>query len=339
MNAPAPKLPDPTGGTPAPQPTAGSPPVPPNKEPAAPAAGATPPVPGATPPAGTPPADAKPKGSSIYQDVGLEEPGKEGTTVWPTDWREQLAAGAGDPKAAKLLERFQSPADVAKALIAAQQKIRSGEYKRAAPPSDNPEELKAWREEQGIPESPDGYEIPGVDLATLDPATKDTLEFMRGKLHEAAFDKGKAGVVAQLLQDVAVREIERTAQADATNRDAVEDALRAEWGAEYRRNINMNGAFLNQHFGDGMEAVLNARAPDGRRLADMPEFNKFLNAMARANGSDVMFDGDVKGGASIETRLEEIRRIMATNINEYYAKGLDKEYSQLLEKQEARARR
>jgi hypothetical protein len=246
--------------------------------------------------------------------------------------------GNPDPKAGKLLERFQSPADVAKALIAAQQKIRSGEYKRAAPAGDNPEEIKAWRDEQGIPDSPDGYEIPGVDLATLDPDTKATIDHMRTRLHGENFDKGKATVVASILQEVATMQAERTAEADATRMDNVEDTLRAEWGPEYRKNLNMNGALLSQHFGDEMDDVLKARMPNGTRLADHPVFNKFLNAMARATGNDVMFDGDVNGGKSVDARIQEIKQIMETNINEYYAKGLDKEYAQLLEKQEARKR-
>lgn len=339
MNAPAPKLPDPTGGTPNPPPAAPSPNAPPSK----PAAAATPPAPGATPPAsGATPPPASPARGSIYADVGLEEPGKPSSTSWPTDWRDQLAQAAGGADAAKALARYQSPADVAKALLAAQQKIRSGEYKRAMPSSDNPEEVKAWRDEQGIPDSPEGYDIPqiqGVDLANLDPATKAGIDVLRGGLHKANLNKEQAATVSQAFLELATKQTEMQAEADAQRMDAVEDALRAEWGPEYRRNINMNGALLTQHFGNDMDAVLSARMPDGTRLADSPAFNKFLNNMARANGTDVMFDGDVKGGTSIDGRLAEIKQVMQTNINEYYAKGLDKEYAQLLEKQQARAGR
>lgn len=329
MNAPAPKLPDPTGATPSPPPAAANPPAP------------TPP-PGNAPPAATPPAAApKDKGGSIYAAVGEPEPGAPGSSAWPSDWREQSVQAIGDPKAAKLLERFQSPVDMAKALVAAQQKIRSGEYKRAAPVGDNPEEIKAWREEQGIPDSPEGYEIPqiqGVDLASLDPVAKAGVDVLRQGLHKANLNKEQGATVAQAMLDLAASQTEAQAEADATRMDNVEDTLRAEWGPEYRKNLNMNGALLSQHFGDEMDDVLKARMPNGTRLADHPVFNKFLNAMARATGNDVMFDGDVAGGKSVDARIQEIKQIMETNINEYYAKGLDKEYAQLLEKQEARKR-
>jgi len=317
----------PTGGIPNPPPPAASPPAPASKP--------TPPA-AAAPPAAKPPA----KSGSIYEAVGLEEPGKDGSTAWPANWREEFAGG--NAEASKALARYQSPADVAKALLAAQQKIRTGEYKRAMPAADNPEEIKAWREEQGIPETPDGYDLPqidGVDYAKLDEGTKAGLAVLRSGLHAANLNKEQGAIVSKALLDLAAKQTEQQAEADAQRMDAVEDALRAEWGAEYRRNIQMNGALLTQHFGQDMDAVLTARMPDGTRLADHPAFNKFLNAMARLNGSDVMFSGDVKGGASIDSRLEEIRQIMRTNMNEYLSKGLDKEYNQLLEKQQARAGR
>lgn len=318
--------PAPTGSTPNPPPAAASQPAPASKAPAAPAATPAP----------------KPDGRSIYEVVGETEPGKEGSSAWPTDWRDQLAQGAGGADAAKVLARYQSPADVAKALLAAQQKIRSGEYKRAMPTSDSPEELKAWREEQGIPDSPDGYELPqvqGVDMANLDETTKAGLDIIRTGLHKANLSRDQAATVSQAILELSTRQAEAQAEADAGHMDAVEDALRSEWGADYRRNLNMNGALLSQHFGDEMNAILTARTPDGMRLADHPGFNKFLNAMARANGSDVMFDGDVKGGTSIDQRLGQIKQIMETDFNRYLREGLDKEYGQLLEKKEARAGR
>lgn len=331
--AAAPPLkPEQTAATQSPPPAAGSQPAQqPNKPAAAPPAG--------TPPAGTPPA-AKPaaKGGSIYEAIGEPPPGEEGSAAWPSDWREQVSEGI-DPKQAKMLERFPSVKELAKSWIAQRQLISSGEYKRAAPKGDSPEELKAWREEQGIPDSPDGYEVPvapGVDMNALDETSKAGIGVFKESFLAAGLNKEQGTVVAQGLLKMAALQTEATAQADASARDSVEDALRAEWGADYRRNLNMNGAFLKQHFGDGMESLLSARTPEGTRLADMPEFNKFLNAMARNTGGDVMFDGDVKGGASIESQLEEIRKVMRTDINKYNAEGLDVKYRELLEKQQAR---
>ena len=65
----------------------------------------------------------------------------------------------------------------------------TGEYKRAAPKGDSPEDVKAWREEQGIPESPDGYDlpaVPGVDMSTMDEGTKASLGIIKGALHSVS---------------------------------------------------------------------------------------------------------------------------------------------------------
>lgn len=332
--AAAPQKPDPTAATPSPPAGGASPPAPQNN--GAPPAGQQ-----QAPAGGKAPA-AKPAGGSIYEAVGELEPGQEGSASWPSDWRDQVASAIGDPAAIKALERYGSPVEMGKALIAAQQKIRTGEYKRAAPKGDSPEEVKAWREEQGIPESPDGYDlpaVPGVDMSTMDEGTKASLGIIKGALHSANLNKEQAGVVAQSLVQVAAAQAEAAAQADAQNRDAIEDTLRAEWGAEYRRNIDINGAFLTKHFGDGMDDLLNARTPTGMRLADSPEFNKFLNTMAREGGGDILFAGDPKGGASIDSRLDEIKQIMGRDMGEYLSKGLDKEYAKLLERKEARGGR
>lgn len=331
--AAAPQKPDPTAATPSPPAGGASPPAPPNN--GAPPAGQQ-----QAPAGGKAPA-AKPAGGSIYEAIGETPPGEDGSAAWPSDWREQVSEGI-DPKQAKMLERFPSVKELAKSWIAQRQLISSGEYKRAAPKGDSPEDVKAWREEQDIPESPDGYDLPtvqGVDMANLDEGTKATLGIIKGSLHEANFSKEKAAVVANTLIKVAAVQAEQQAQVDAQNRDAIEDTLRAEWGAEYRRNIDMNGAFLTKHFGDGMDDLLNARTPTGMRLADSPEFNKFLNTMAREGGGDILFAGDTKGASSIDARLAEIRQVMNSNFDEYRSKGLDKEYRELLEKQEARAAR
>jgi hypothetical protein len=311
-------MPDPVAPTPTPEkpPVEGTPsPSAPSPDPASPA----------------PKAEGQP--GSIYKDVGLEEPGKEGSTSWPSTWREDMVKGIENPKAADVLKRYQSPADMAKALISAQEKIRSGEYKRvAAPDMADAEAVKAWRLEQGIPASPDEYELPqvaGVDMAKLDDATKENVAAIRTTFHEANLTKEQAVVVSKAMTDLAERTAAAEAQADARAATAVEDALRADWGSEYRTNIAMNVAFMEQTFGKLTDGLLEARLPDGRRLVDVPEFSKSINAMARANGSDVIFDGDKGGGTSIAARRAEIEKIMQTDFGRYQREFAD-EYTKIL---------
>ena len=77
------------------------------------------------------------------------------------------------------------------------------------------------------------------------------------------------------------------------------------------------------------------RTPDGRRLVDNPEFIAFAADQGRAKFGDLDFvnpDGEKKHLA----RKDEIEKIIGTD--EYYEKGYDKEYLEILKKEETRKR-
>ena len=288
-------------------------------------------------------AAAAPKRGSIFEDVGLDEPNTEGTTTWPDTWRDDMARGLEDQKAAEALKRYQSPAEVAKALIAAQQRIRSGEYKRVVPPPEGADEatIKAWREEQGLPATPDDYKIPaiaGVDFDNLDDTTKANLSefkkaFFDGNVPQAAADK-----VASTLVAVAQRQMEQQATADASNMERLDDDLRATWGRDYKANLKMTHAWMSQQFGEQTDEVLLARMPNGQRLVDNPAFLKSMAAAARGSGSDVFFDEGSSHATSLEGRRAEIEKIMNTDFMRYQRENLGDEYSKILSEMEQRGK-
>ncbi len=282
------------------------------------------------------------KPGSIYQDVGLDDPGTKGSTSWPENWRLDMAGG--DDKLAKQLERYQNPADVSKALLAAQQRIRSGEYRRVTPPPDGKDEaaMTAWREENGLPKTADEYSfdvIEGFDFSKADDKTKAALGEFQKTFHGANLSKQQADAVVKGITAVSMQQMEEQAVADADHLDSNEDTLRADWGADYRTNVEANWNFLTQKFGGKDEAlgILEARMPNGMKLANFPAFNKFLNDMARAEGGDVLYGGggDVK---SADSRIAEIEKMLASGGNGYTNEVAD-EYSALLAQKEARAKR
>ena len=66
---------------------------------------------------------------------------------WSDDWRSKMAGG--DAKEAKRLERFASPKEVFKSYRAFETRLSSGELKSALPKDAKPEQLTAWRAENG----------------------------------------------------------------------------------------------------------------------------------------------------------------------------------------------
>lgn len=315
----------PTGGTPNPPPTGG------NQNPNPPPANNQSDDKGNKPPAG----DNGGRKGSIYEDLGVDKPDVKGTASWPENWRLDMA---GDEKLADRLKRYQNPAEVGKALIAAQDRLRSGEYKRAAPPEGADEKtIAAWREEQGLPLKPDEYtfehEGKPVDLGALDADTKAAL----GKFQQAFFEnnvtKQQAGVFNKLLVDIGTQQAEAQAKADAEFYDKNDDDLRASWGSDYKVNIAANWNYMAQAFGeDNAEALITARLPNGMKLADAPWFNKAMNAMARGANGDTLFTGSGEA-KTLEARKAEIETVMRTDINKYTAdKAMQDEYRKILEK-------
>lgn len=286
--------------------------------------------------------NADPKGGaakgSIYEDVGLDAPETKGTATWPDSWRLDMAGG--DEKLAKQLERYSSPADVGKGLLAAQQRIRSGEYKRtAAPDAADEKAMAAWREEQGIPVKAEDYafEVEGkpLDIGTLDENAKAAVADMQKVFHGHNLNKEQAAGVSKLIVDIGMRQAEATAQADAQHYDSNEDALRADWGADFRTNVQANWNWMKGAFGEDEAAQLvEARLPNGMKLGNSPWFNKAMNAAARAVNGESLFAGtsEAKG---VEARIAEIEGIMAKDMSQY-TDAIAREYGDLLAKRPAK---
>ena len=281
----------------------------------------------------------KAKGS-IYEDVGVDGPDVQGTATWPDDWRLQMAGG--DAKLAKQLERYQNPADVGKGLLAAQQRIRSGEYKRTAPPEGADDAaMKAWREEQGIPVTAADYtfQVEGkpLDMSTLDESAKAGVEKLQQTFHKLNLNQDQAAELSNVLISFGQQQAEQTAMMDADHFDASDDHLRSTWGADYKVNLKANWHYMEQTFGkDVVNSLLEARLPNGMKLANAPWFNEGLNRAARSMGGDRMVEGssEAKG---VDSRIAEIEAIMKENMGKYLSTpGMADEYGQLLAKREAR---
>ncbi len=258
--------------------------------------------------------------------------GVPGERQWPDDWRTQMANG--DARAARLLERYSSPDAVGKALMSAQQRIRSGEVKSRPGPEATDEQLAEWRLELGIPETPQDYDVPILldgKYEDLDEFGKASIDAFRGTFHELDMPPEHAEKIMSVANDVALRQMERQAETDAVRQEETEDALRVDWGADYKKNIVLNARFMQDKLGDGWQSFVTARTPEGVRLADDPKFNRFINQMARAEGGSVLQAGETTAGQNVQARIEEIRKIISTDYSKYKREGLDVEYNKLLE--------
>ncbi len=263
---------------------------------------------------------------SVAKQAGAKQP------AWPDDWRAQMADG--DAKAARLLERYTSPDAVGKALLSAQQRIRSGDVKLRPGPDASEEQLAEWRQERGIPAAPEDYQVPILldgKYEDLDEFGKTSIDAFRATFHELDMPPDHAEKIMSVANDVALRQMERQAETDAMRQEEAEDSLRTDWGADYRKNIALNAQFMQDRLGDDWQSFVTARTPEGLRLADDPKFNKFINQLARAEGGTVLQAGETSAGHNVQARIDQIRKIMSTDYSKYKREGLDVEYGKLLD--------
>lgn len=242
---------------------------------------------------------------------------------WPDDWRDKLAKG--DEKTRKRLDRFQSPGDVLRSWQELEKKLSSGDVKSKLPTEATPEQIAAYRRDNGIPEKPEGYleKLPnGLVIGDEDkPLVAAYLEKVHGKNADPAVVADTLDwYYAQQEQAAAAR-----AEADKAYRTKSNDELRAEWGAEYRGNLNSIMSFLDTapQAEDGTplkSLLLGARLADGTALGDNPAALRWLARLA----NDANPAGFIAPGAGlsqidgVKAEIASIEKTMREKPNVYF---------------------
>lgn len=264
---------------------------------------------------------------------------KEAVGDFPDDWREKLAKG--DDKKLARLKRYTSVEAALLAGFAAQDKIRSGDYKVAELAEDaSPEEKKAFYEERGIPAEAKAYDIPKVAGHQWTEADTPVLDAFKEVAHKHQLPQGAMNGIAEWyarqLQVAAEAREQQIVAIDTADKETTTEALRAEFGAEYKPTLALMKRLLadSEHMPDGLgELIAGARDANGRRLLNNPAMARMLAQQARdAYGDGGFITPDA--AARHSTRKAEIERIKNTNIDDYFAQGLDVEYLAILEKEE-----
>ena len=258
------------------------------------------------------------KGADVKPgDKGSDKPGdKDG--YWPADWRENISKG--DTKLQQRLGRYQSPQALAEALIAAQNKISSGELKPVLGKNPTPEQLKEFRDANGIPEEPTKYDLKDVKTDLLTPEHVDIILKNAHSANQTP-EQVKASITAatSIVQSIKEQQTEK----DATDKVTNEDALRSEWGGEFRKNINLIQGLLDGQADEKLKGdFLRARMPDGTMLGNHPSFMRMALQLALINNPT----GTVVPGAGgdVDKGLrEELGKIQDTMKNSRAAYNKD----------------
>jgi len=245
----------------------------------------------------------------------------------PDNWRE-LAAG-GDEKRLKLLGRYGSLDGVVKALEEAQNTIRSGKMKTEMPDAKDEKAMAAWRKEQGIPPTAEGYVIPEPVSKRLIDADKPILASFTEFAHAKNLTPSAVEAAAEWYVDMNEAAAEEQGKRDAEAFESAEDALRDTWSRdEYKGNMTLAKRFWEA---TGISDLSEARLPDGRKIGSIPEFITFSSDKGREAFGDVVFASS-DSEQRHDSRRAEIEKIRDTDFDRYESEGLDKELRSLIDR-------
>lgn len=233
--------------------------------------------------------------------------------AWTDDWVARMARG--DDKRQARLSRYASPEAVADALIAAQNRIASGEMKSVLPKDAKPEEIAAWRKENGIPETPDKYDLNFQNGIVIGEKDKPIVDGFLKRAHESNMPPDQVKNTVQWYYEEQVRQSEARAAKDQSEKSEALDALNAEYGQSFRRNVNLVEGVLSQFPESVREKLKGARLPDGRGVFNDPDvFRGFVALALQANPAGTVVPAG--GGDPAKGTLDEyqaIQKVRAEN--------------------------
>src|SRR6266404_2104416 len=186
------------------------------------------PAPAAPAPAAAAPAPAPASASPPVAAAPAPASNEKG--YWPDNWQARLAGD--DEKALKQLGRYASPEDIWKKARSLEQRLSSGEFKAVLPKDPKPEELSAWRKDNGIPDAPEKYDLKGLAIPDSD---KDIVTSFLKAAHGANFTPEQTKLAVGNYYEMQKQQTEARAAKDDEQRHAALDALNSEWGGSFRR--------------------------------------------------------------------------------------------------------
>jgi hypothetical protein len=266
--------------------------------------------------------DGEESTGSLLDDAGEgpEDTKPDTPATWPQDWREKFAGN--DEKLLKRLARFASPENFVKSYKALEQKLNE---KSSVKPPEDEEKLAKWREEQGVPKEAADYKIPKIKNHEWTAADEPIIGDFLVDLHNANAPQPIVDAALGWYAKFAQQQHQAVYDLDVSDKETLEDAMRSEWGGEYRGNINLMKRVLEHDLPKGLgDALANARMADGHRLINHPEFPAWLVGLGKEIHGDEIVRGDGKPTTAGD-RLAEISNILATDAQRYWREKLDEE--------------
>jgi hypothetical protein len=241
-----------------------------------------------------------PSGDAPSADTPVEQ------RWYPDDWKDKIAGG--DKTFRKVLDRYGSLEAYAKSGWELRKARDSGQLRAILPEAASQEEVAAFRRSNGIPDTPEGYEIAVPAEIELTDDDKAQMERFRGVFHA----NNLPPAVARSLTDAFFAD---RLQTEAALRDAAQEKtianraeMRSEYGKDYVQNTTIAKQWLDGLVGaESRNKITDTILSDGTRLGDHPDFVRLVVQGALAGTSDAkLIEAEFGGGGkSIEDQFSE----------------------------------
>lgn len=233
------------------------------------------------------------------------------------NWRDQFAGD--DEKFKTTLERYNSAADLGNAFREQKATISAGQLAKPLPDGATDDDVKAFRESNGIPLEATGYLENLPEGLVVGDDDKELMTDFLGALHTENVSPAVAHKAIEWYNGFAEAQQDQLAEIDHEHHQETEEALRSSWGSDYRANINLVGGLLETTFGEETKnAILNARDGEGRAIMNIPEVVQGLSELARkVNPIAQIISPRNDPVATLNDEIAEIEKFMRTNRSEY----------------------
>lgn len=264
---------------------------------------------------------------------GGTEPADGKSTVQPTfgdNWRKDLAGE--DDKVLKRLDRFGSPKDIVSSYLELEKKLSERPGKPTLPQNATPEQLAEYRKEIGVPESADKYDLTlpkGLVIGeTEKPLVDNYLKYAHDNNLPNDVVKANLNWYLPLQQEMEVAQ----AEADKDYQVSQDEALRKEWGADFKANINIVSGVLSMTTEDVADQLMLGRTADGKVIGDDPRMLKLLVALGReANPVHTTPPGSGNfAGLNIQDEIKALVKMSGDKNSEYWSKDKGEQMQQRL---------
>jgi hypothetical protein len=143
-----------------------------------------------------------------------------------------------------------------------------------------PEEISAYRKVMGVPDAPEGYEIPKSEDVEHD---EKMLSWFRAEAHKAGLSQEQVAAFVPAWDSFVTGLGKELAEGAEDSAKKAEESLKAEWGADYDKNVEFTRRGFEHFVGedDEMKGYLNET---GR--GNDPVLIKFIHKVGLAMGED-----------------------------------------------------